>query len=204
MLTQKPQLTLAAVKAIAQAAEAGGDDDARAGGPEAKGYKSLNFNAAGTNFPVIQDIIKHVVEKGKSLAAKEKVGENLYNRGVYNSMLVAEGIRNAQKITGKKAVVLGSNNSAHDICAALWEHGADVTMLQRSSTHIAPSDSLMELALGGLYSEEAVQNGIDHHKADLVFASVLSCRTQRSPTKPNLAAFAAARDRKSTRLNSSH
>ena len=73
---------------------------------------------------------------------------------------------------GKKCVVLGSNNSAHDICAALWEHGADVTMVQRSSTHIAPSDSLMELALGGLYSEQAVKNGIDHHMADLIFASV--------------------------------
>ena len=73
---------------------------------------------------------------------------------------------------GKKCVVLGSNNSSHDICAALWEQGADVTMIQRSSTHIAPSDSLMELALGGLYSEQAVKNGIDHHKADLVFASV--------------------------------
>ena len=73
---------------------------------------------------------------------------------------------------GKKVVVLGSNNSAHDICAALWENDIDVTMVQRSSTHIAPSDSLMELALGGLYSEEAVKNGIDHHKADLVFASV--------------------------------
>ena len=73
---------------------------------------------------------------------------------------------------GKKCVVLGSNNSSHDICAALWEQGADVTMVQRSSTHIAPSDSLMELALGGLYSEQAVKNGIDHHKADLVFASV--------------------------------
>jgi putative flavoprotein involved in K+ transport len=77
-----------------------------------------------------------------------------------------------EKYAGKKAVVLGSNNSAHDICAALWEHGADVTMIQRSSTHIAPSDSLMELALGGLYSEAAVKNGIDHHKADLIFASV--------------------------------
>ncbi len=73
---------------------------------------------------------------------------------------------------GKKAVVLGSNNSAHDICAALWENGVDVTMIQRTSTHIAPSDSLMELALGGLYSEQAVKNGIDHHKADLIFASV--------------------------------
>ena len=78
----------------------------------------------------------------------------------------------AENYRGKKAVVLGSNNSAHDICAALWEEGVDVTMVQRSSTHIAPSESLMELALGGLYSEQAVKNGIDHHKADLIFASV--------------------------------
>ena len=73
---------------------------------------------------------------------------------------------------GKKCVVLGSNNSAHDICAALWEHGADITMIQRSSTHIAPSDSLMELALGGLYSEAAVKAGVTTDKADLIFASI--------------------------------
>ncbi len=77
-----------------------------------------------------------------------------------------------EQYAGKHCVVLGSNNSAHDICAALWENGANVTMVQRSSTHIAPSDSLMELALGGLYSEQAVKSGIDHHKADLIFASV--------------------------------
>ena len=72
---------------------------------------------------------------------------------------------------GKKCVVIGSNNSAHDICAALWEHGADVTMVQRSSTHIARTDTLMELALGGLYSEAAVKAGITTDKADLIFAS---------------------------------
>ena len=73
---------------------------------------------------------------------------------------------------GKKVVVIGSNNSAHDICAALWEHGADVTMLQRSSTHIVRSDSLMEIGLGGLYSEQAVANGVTTRKADLIFASL--------------------------------
>jgi putative flavoprotein involved in K+ transport len=73
---------------------------------------------------------------------------------------------------GKKVVVLGANNSAHDICADLWENGADVTMVQRSSTHIAPSESLMELALGGLYSEQAVASGISTDKADMIFASV--------------------------------
>ena len=34
---------------------------------------------------------------------------------------------------GKKVVVIGSNNSAHDICAALYEAGVDVTMVQRST-----------------------------------------------------------------------
>jgi putative flavoprotein involved in K+ transport len=72
----------------------------------------------------------------------------------------------------KKCVVIGSNNSAHDICGDLWEHGADVTMLQRSSTHIARSDTLMDLALGGLYSEAAVKAGVTTDVADLVFASI--------------------------------
>jgi putative flavoprotein involved in K+ transport len=73
---------------------------------------------------------------------------------------------------GKKCVVIGSNNSAHDICAALWEAGADVTMVQRSSTHVAKSDTLMELDLGPIYSEKAVASGIDHDRADLIVASV--------------------------------
>ncbi|MGF3023990.1 NAD(P)-binding domain-containing protein [Methylobacterium aquaticum] len=73
---------------------------------------------------------------------------------------------------GKRAVVIGSNNSAHDICADFYENGADVTMVQRSSTHIVKSDTLMELALGGLYSEDALAKGITTDKADMIFASV--------------------------------
>ncbi|RFC63529.1 NAD(P)/FAD-dependent oxidoreductase [Fulvimarina endophytica] len=74
--------------------------------------------------------------------------------------------------TGKKVVVVGSNNSAHDICAALWENDVDVTMVQRSSTHIVKSDSLMEIGLGALYSEQAVRNGMTTEKADMIFASL--------------------------------
>ncbi|MCC4299932.1 NAD(P)/FAD-dependent oxidoreductase [Aurantimonas coralicida] len=72
----------------------------------------------------------------------------------------------------RKVVVIGSNNSAHDICAALWEAGADVTMVQRSTTHIVRSDPLMEHGLGALYSEQAVASGITTHKADMIFASL--------------------------------
>lgn len=73
---------------------------------------------------------------------------------------------------GKRAVVIGSNNSAHDICAALWENDVDVTMVQRSSTHIVRSEPLMEIGLGGLYSEQAVRSGMTTEKADLIFASL--------------------------------
>ncbi len=73
---------------------------------------------------------------------------------------------------GRTCVVIGSNNSAHDICADLYEHGADVTMVQRSSTLVARSSSLMELGLAGLYSEAATKAGITTDKADMIFASV--------------------------------
>jgi len=74
---------------------------------------------------------------------------------------------------GKHCVVLGSNNSAHDIAADLWEHGAmEVTMVQRSSTVVVTSDALMEHAWGRLYSQAAVDSGIATEIADLTVASV--------------------------------
>ncbi|RTL63416.1 MAG: NAD(P)/FAD-dependent oxidoreductase [Pseudonocardiaceae bacterium] len=73
---------------------------------------------------------------------------------------------------GKRAVVIGSNNSAHDICAALWEAGVDVTMVQRSSTHIVRSDTLMDLGVGDLYSERALAAGVTTFKGDTIFASL--------------------------------
>ena len=73
---------------------------------------------------------------------------------------------------GKRCIVLGSNTSAHDICADLWEHGADVTMIQRSSTTVIKSESLMELGIGQLYSEEALAAGITTERADLLDASM--------------------------------
>lgn len=73
---------------------------------------------------------------------------------------------------GKDVVVIGANNSAHDICADLFQNGARPVMVQRSSTHIVRSESLMDTVLGPLYSEEALANGIETDTADLIFASI--------------------------------
>jgi branched-chain amino acid transport system substrate-binding protein len=81
----------------------GSEDDARPAGAAGKGYLSLNFNAVGKNFKAIQDIEKYVIGKNSQTPAKE-VGDNFYNRGVMNAAVIAEAIRNAQKITGKKDI----------------------------------------------------------------------------------------------------
>jgi branched-chain amino acid transport system substrate-binding protein len=83
---------------------AGGEDDVQPAGSGAKGYLALNFNGVGADYPAIQDIVKHVVDSGNSQAAREKVGENFYNRGVYDAVLIAQAIRNAQQLTGRKVV----------------------------------------------------------------------------------------------------
>jgi branched-chain amino acid transport system substrate-binding protein len=101
-----------------------GEDDARPTGVEAKGFTALNFSAVGANFPAIQDILKNVVDKGKSQTPKEKVGDSHYNKGVYNSVLIAEAITNAQKITGKKAVTgedVRRGLETINITAARWK-----------------------------------------------------------------------------------
>ena len=73
-------------------------------GDAGKGYLGANFSGVGTDFPALQDVIKHVVDAGNSQAKKEDVGNVLYNRGLFNAVLVAEAIAAAQKATGKKAI----------------------------------------------------------------------------------------------------
>ena len=73
-------------------------------GEAGKGYKGSNFTAAGTEFPLLKDIIKHVIEPGNTQTDPDTVGHVLYNRAVFNGVLVAEAIREAQKHFGKAVV----------------------------------------------------------------------------------------------------
>ncbi|MEM7444186.1 MAG: NAD(P)/FAD-dependent oxidoreductase [Pseudomonadota bacterium] len=83
----------------------------------------------------------------------------------------SSGHPGGEPYAGKKCVVIGANTSAHDISADLWEHGADVTMIQRSSTCIVGVDNFTKVNFGDLYSEEAVQAGITTEQADMIVAS---------------------------------
>ncbi len=71
-------------------------------GKAGKGYRSANMSASGTDFPALQDVLKLVVDAGKSqVADRSDVGNVLYNRGLFNAVVVAEAITTAQKLTGK-------------------------------------------------------------------------------------------------------
>ncbi len=72
---------------------------------------------------------------------------------------------------GQNVVVVGANNSAHDIATDLVSQGARPVMVQRSSTLVVDQADFCERILGPLYSAEAVASGITTDKADILQAS---------------------------------
>jgi cation diffusion facilitator CzcD-associated flavoprotein CzcO len=73
--------------------------------------------------------------------------------------------KNAAQWKGKKALVLGSGTSGHDVAQELHAHGADVTMIQRSKTYVV---SLKEAqSVYAIYSE-----GIPFEDCDLLATSI--------------------------------
>jgi cation diffusion facilitator CzcD-associated flavoprotein CzcO len=65
---------------------------------------------------------------------------------------------------GKKAVVVGACNSGHDIAQDLYEAGADVTLVQRSSTHVISQ----EHGIPAIFGSNFVEGGPPTKYADLL------------------------------------
>jgi branched-chain amino acid transport system substrate-binding protein len=80
----------------------GAEPDVAPAGKAAIGYKSGAFHGAGTDYPVIKDIVKYVYEKGGGHTSRDKLGEVLYNRGVINALYDTEALRTAQGKHGQK------------------------------------------------------------------------------------------------------
>ncbi|WP_371225583.1 ABC transporter substrate-binding protein [Roseovarius sp. 2305UL8-3] len=78
----------------------GSENDVKAAGDKANGYKALTFHNLGSDYPIYDDIQKYVVDAGKAAGAGDQVGTVLYNRGMYAAMLAGEAIKTAQGIHG--------------------------------------------------------------------------------------------------------
>ena len=81
----------------------GAEEDVIPAGDAAKGYIAAGFNLPGTSFPVMQDVLKYVYQRGKGdLDDKSRVGSIYHTRGVVAGIITGEAIRNAQAKYGKK------------------------------------------------------------------------------------------------------
>lgn len=84
---------------------AGSHNDLKSVGEAGKGYLAANFSGIGQDFPAVQDMLTHVVDKGLSkVPSRDDVGNVLYNRGMFNAVVLAEAIREAQAATGKTVI----------------------------------------------------------------------------------------------------
>ena len=85
---------------------AGSEEDVIPAGDAAKGYVTAAFSAHGTNFPVMQDIVKKVYGANKgNLEDKARIGSIYHTRGVTYGIMIVEAIRTAQAKFGKGKVM---------------------------------------------------------------------------------------------------
>ncbi|MBS1675887.1 MAG: NAD(P)/FAD-dependent oxidoreductase [Actinobacteria bacterium] len=82
-------------------------------------------------------------------------------------LMHSSGYRGGERWRGRRAVVVGACNSGHDIAQDLQREGAEVTLVQRSSTYVMSQANGIPVLFGGLYSED----GPDLEEADLLNAS---------------------------------
>lgn len=85
----------------------GSEEDVIPAGPAAKGYRAAGFHAAGTDFPVIKDMIKYLYDEGKGDMDPRRVGTIYFNRAVAMGILGAEAIRDAMALVGENRPVTG-------------------------------------------------------------------------------------------------
>jgi branched-chain amino acid transport system substrate-binding protein len=80
----------------------GAEPDVTPAGDQSTGYKALMLHHGAGKYKIHEDMEKHVISKGKTQAKPEETTQVLYNRGLINSMIGTEAIRNAQKKFGNK------------------------------------------------------------------------------------------------------
>ncbi|WP_304613542.1 ABC transporter substrate-binding protein [Paracoccus sp. (in: a-proteobacteria)] len=78
----------------------GSENDVRAAGAGAEGYKALTFHGVGRDYPLYEDLQTHVYDKGLAAGAGDQAGSVLYSRGAYAALVIAEAIAKAQELAG--------------------------------------------------------------------------------------------------------
>ncbi|KAF9007483.1 hypothetical protein BDQ17DRAFT_1422848 [Cyathus striatus] len=101
-------------------------------------------------------VVKHVVfatgYKGGRPHIPQFTGMDIFKGQILHSSQHTS----AQAYTGKRVVVVGSCNSAHDVCEDCYNQGVEVTMYQRSSTYVKNLNSGLKAIATKAYSDSPV------------------------------------------------
>jgi putative flavoprotein involved in K+ transport len=80
----------------------------------------------------------------------------------------ASEYRDGSNWSGKNALVVGAGVTGHEMAQDLWEHGAHVTLLQRSKTHVVNVDTFHAV----YFAPYLEGSGLSTEEADMVAASL--------------------------------
>ncbi|MFE9606870.1 NAD(P)-binding domain-containing protein [Streptomyces hokutonensis] len=78
-------------------------------------------------------------------------GEDVFHGEIKHSSQVTGD----EDVAGQSVLIVGAGNSGLEIAHDMWERGAEVTVLQRSSTHVSNGKNLADVLFAGLYDEGA-------------------------------------------------
>ena len=82
----------------------GAEEDTVPAGDAAEGFIAAAFHPSGTDFPIIQEIITHVYDKGEGELPIDRVGSIYYNRAIVWAIVSTEAIRRAMDMFGNRPV----------------------------------------------------------------------------------------------------
>ncbi|KAG1897597.1 uncharacterized protein F5891DRAFT_957094 [Suillus fuscotomentosus] len=129
---------------------------------------SVEVNRGGKGTRVLT--VKHLVFATGS-GGRPKV-PNIPGKARFKGSAVhSSEFKSAANHIGKKAIVVGCCNSAHDIAQDFCSHGVDITMYQRSSTFVISTESVAAM-LGAVYNDDFPTELADTYNTSLPWAVV--------------------------------
>ncbi|KAG2364044.1 hypothetical protein BDR07DRAFT_1280627 [Suillus spraguei] len=123
--------------------------------------------------------VKHLVVATGS-GGRPRVPDIPGKESFKGSVLHSSEFKSGANNTGKKAIVVGCGNSAHDIAQDFYRHGVDVTMYQRSSTFVISVES-MKAVLGAAYRDDFPTELADTYSTSLPWAVVRRLHQRMTP-----------------------
>lgn len=82
----------------------GSEEDAIPAGEAAKGFITSQFHGTGANYPIFDEIKKHVYDKGLGNVERNRIGSVYYIRGILHGVVLTEAMRVAMAKFGNRAL----------------------------------------------------------------------------------------------------